>query len=312
MTGCPEISSVRHEFAGNHTAIPIILSGFIMPTEKITSRQNARVKDAAKLRSRRQREKQSRFLIDGAREIHRAMAAKIQFLEVYICPRYCTSQSALSALEQLPDTGIFRANVTPEVWEKLCFGERNEGLVVVAQTPERHLGNLSLPEKPLVAVLEGIEKPGNVGAILRTADGAGIDGIILADPQTDLFNPNTIRASLGTVFAPHICTATLEETLAQLRLWQLPIFAAQPAAEALFYEMDLRQGAVLVLGSESDGLTKAWQGNQITGVQLPMQGIADSLNVSATAAVMFYEAIRQRGVKGATEHGCQWQAGAGR
>jgi len=265
-----------------------------MPTEEITSRQNTRVKDAAKLRTRRQREKQGRFVIDGAREILRALAADIHLVEVFVCPRLCTSENAQSALEQLSTSGAVVADVSPEVWEKLSFGERDEGLVVVAQTPERRIDTLRLPEQPLIAVLAGLEKPGNVGAILRTADGAGVDGVIIADPLTDLFNPNTIRASLGTVFALPICTATAAETLAHLRDWQLSIVTARPDAEQLYSDIDFRQGAAIVLGSEAEGLSAAWQGEQITGARLPMQGIADSLNVSATAAVMFYEAVRQR------------------
>ena len=265
-----------------------------MASEVITSRQNARVKAAVKLRSARQRAKQGRILIDGAREILRALAAGIDVLEVFVCEGLCSSAEARSVLEQLPGSAAVVATVTVEVWEKVRFGEREDGLVAVAQTPVRQIDQLNLPPQALVAVLEGLEKPGNIGAILRTADGAGLDGVIIADPQTDLFNPNTIRASLGTVFAPHICTATVEETQKFLLAHNLPIVAAQPDAKRLYSEIDYRPGAALVLGSEAQGLSAAWQGEQVIGVHLPMQGVADSLNVSATAAVMFYEAVRQR------------------
>jgi len=145
-----------------------------------------------------------------------------------------------------------------------------------------------------VAVLEGLEKPGNVGAILRTADGAGIDAVIITDGKTDLFNPNTIRASLGTVFAKNVCTATVAETIAKLRQWQLPIVAARPDAEQLYTTVDYRKGAAIVLGSEAEGLSADWEQQDICGVHLPMQGSADSLNVSATAAILFYAAQLQR------------------
>ena len=131
--------------------------------ERITSRQNARVKDVAKLRSARQRLKQGRFIIDGEREIARALDARIRFLEVFVCPELYS--------RRLPDTAATVAEVTPAVWAKLNFGQRDDGLVVVAETPERRLDQLRLPRRPLVAVLEGLEKPGNVGAVLRTADG---------------------------------------------------------------------------------------------------------------------------------------------
>ncbi len=265
-----------------------------MTKPEITSRQNVRIKEAAKLRAGRQRAKQGRFLIDGAREIERALDAGIEVLEVFVCEALCASEVARSLVARLAEAHC--ANVTPEVFGKVCFGERNDGVVVVAKTPERTLDQLSLSARPLVAVLEGLEKPGNVGAILRTADGAGVDAVIIAGGGTDLFNPNTIRASLGTVFAKNVCTATVAETLGKLREWQLPIVATRPDAGPLYTEVDYRAGAAIVLGSEADGLSADWEQQDVRGVRLPMQGIADSLNVSATAAILFYEAQRQRAI----------------
>ena len=261
-------------------------------TELITSRQNARIKEAAKLRAARQRTKQGRFLIDGAREIGRALDAGIEVLETFVCEALCTSETARDLSLRLTDANC--AYVTSEVFEKIGFGERNDGVVVVAKTPVRTLEKLLLPARPLVAVLEGLEKPGNVGAILRTADGAGIDAVIVSGGGTDLFNPNTIRASLGTVFAKNVCTATVAETIAKLREWQLPIVATRPDAKQIYSEVDYRTGAAIVLGSEAEGLTADWEQQDVRRVRLPMQGIADSLNVSATAAILFYEAQRQR------------------
>lgn len=260
--------------------------------ERITSRQNSRVKAAAKLRSARQRTKQGRFLIDGAREIGRALDAGIQILEAFVCPALCTADLAQVLLPRLATASC--AEVTTEVFEKIAFGDRHDGMVVVARTPVRTLDQLELPPRSLVAVLAGLEKPGNVGAILRTADGAGIDAVIVADGGTDLFNPNTIRASLGTVFASNVCVATVEQTLTKLREWRLPILATRPDAEPLYTKIDFRPGAAIVLGSEADGLSPQWLQADIHGVRLPMCGIADSLNVSATAAILFYEAERQR------------------
>jgi TrmH family RNA methyltransferase len=265
-----------------------------MPRQEITSRHNPRVKEAAKLRDARQRAKQGRFIIDGVREIGRALDAGIEFLEVFICPTLCGSLDGKQFGNRLDDCGAIVAEVTAEVFEKLAFGERSDGVVVVAATPHRGIDALELPANPLVAVLEGLEKPGNVGAILRSADGAGVDAVIVADPQTDLFNPNTIRASVGTVFGKNVCVASVDETLAKLRAANVVIVATRPGASELYTAVDFRKGTAIVLGSEAHGLSDAWKQAEIAGVRLPMEGIADSLNVSTTAAVLFYEARRQR------------------
>ena len=265
-----------------------------MPRQEITSRQNVRVKEAAKLRDARQRTKQGRIIIDGVREIGRALDVGLDFLEVFICPSLCGSPAAQELVTRLDECGAVVAEVTTEVFEKLSFGERNDGVVVVAATPQRKIGQLELPPKPLVAVLEGLEKPGNVGAILRSADGAGVDAVIVVDPETDLFNPNTIRASVGTVFGKQVCVATVAETLTKLREWNVAIITTRPDAQRLYTAVDFRDGAAIVLGSEASGLTTAWNQADVVGVRLPMRGIADSLNVSTTAAVLFYEARRQR------------------
>jgi TrmH family RNA methyltransferase len=181
------------------------------------------------------------------------------------------------------------------VYAKLAFGDRNDGVIVVAATPVRGFAEFQLPASPIIAVLEGIEKPGNLGAILRSADAAGVDAVIIADGRTDLYNPNTIRASLGTVFRANVCEASTADAIEWLRAQQLPIIAARPDAQKLYTEVDLREGAAIVLGSEADGLSDAWHATGVTAVRLPMHGIADSLNVSTTAAVLFYEALRQRG-----------------
>jgi TrmH family RNA methyltransferase len=265
-----------------------------MPRQHITSRQNARVKEAAKLRSGRQRERQGRFLIDGGREILRALGAGIDVVEAFVCEPLLSDGQAHDAAAQLADSTAIVATVTDEVFEKLCFGERTGGVLAVGRTPLRSLEQLKLPTTPLVAVLEGIEKPGNVGAVLRSADGAGVDAVIVANPRTDLFNPNTIRASLGTVFDPNVCTATTDETLAWLQTHKIPTFAARPDAELLYTDADFRGSTAIVLGSEAAGLSDKWRCAGVTGIKLPMHGIADSLNVSATAAALFYDAQRQR------------------
>jgi RNA methyltransferase, TrmH family len=262
--------------------------------QHITSRQNVRVKEAAKLRLARQRVRQGRFLIDGPRELLRALDAGVEIVETFICPPLGTSNEARQAAERATQAATVAATVTEEVFEKLRFGERTGGVVAVARTPVRSLANVSLPPAPLIAVIEGLEKPGNVGAVLRSADGAGVDAVIVADPHGDLFNPNTIRASLGTVFGAHVCTAPTEEVQTWLAELGVPIVTARPDAALDYAALDYRPGAAIVLGSEAAGLSDRWRGADVTAVRLPMRGIADSLNVSATAAVLFYEAQRQR------------------
>jgi TrmH family RNA methyltransferase len=233
-------------------------------------------------------------LIDGLREIHRAVLGHFDLLEVYFCGEKCakTQMRALASMwgdfESEPD------EVSPEVFEKLAFGDRAEGIVAVARTPELALDTFNPPEDALVAVIEGVEKPGNVGAVLRSADAAGVDAVVVADGGTDLFNPNTIRASLGTIFTLPVCTATTDETLAWLRRYKMAIFTARVDGVVDYTEVDYCRPAAIVLGSEAKGLSAAWSGEDVTAVSLPMRGEADSLNLSAAAAVLFYEALRQR------------------
>ena len=258
----------------------------------ITSRNNSRIKEAAKLRSGRQRASQGKFLIDGAREISRALDAGVEVDAAFCCEALCGSETTSQMLPRIPADVLF--GVTTEVFEKLAFGERRDGLVVVARSFQRSLDQMQLPPNPLVAVLVGLEKPGNVGAILRSADGAGIDAVIVADAGTDLLNPNTIRASLGTVFAPNVFASSSEDCIARLSELKVPLYATRLDAVLPYTEVDYRRGAAIVLGSEAAGLPEVWKSSAIQGVLLPMQGMADSLNVSATAAVMFYEAVRQK------------------
>jgi RNA methyltransferase, TrmH family len=262
----------------------------------ITSRQNERVKDAVGLRTGRERRRQQRFIIDGSREISRALAAGIHGLVAFVCEPLCESDSGQSVLAKLRAAAVELLPVTSEVYAKLCFGDReDDGIVVVAETPARRLSDLQLPSEPLVAVVEGVEKPGNLGAIFRTADAAGIDAVIVADGRSDLFNPNVIRASLGTVFRHGVAEASTIETIDWLRSQQLKTFAARPDASLVYTAADFRGSAAIALGSEAGGLSATWQHADITPIRLPMHGVADSLNVSTTAAVLFYEALRQRG-----------------
>ena len=261
---------------------------------RITSRQNPRIKNVVRLRDRSARNSQKRIVIDGTREISRALAGGIVLEEVFICPDVCNTQTRRELVAQLTSQQVKIWEVTPEVLERIAYGERGEGLVAVGIAPERTLGSLAIPPGGLVGVLEGIEKPGNLGAVLRSADGAGLAALVVADGGTDLYNPNAIRASLGTIFSVPVCSAPSAEVLAWLRAQGLPIFATRVEGARNYTEVDYRRGGAIVLGSEAHGLSSAWSAPDVTAISIPMRGIADSLNVSAAAAVVFYEALRQR------------------
>jgi RNA methyltransferase, TrmH family len=268
--------------------------GHDMTIKTITSPNNQRVKDAVKLRDRRQRGKQQRCFVDGAREILLAIEADVRIVESFVCEPLCNSPESFQALEGLGRLNASMWHVTPEVFEKLAFGQRQEGVLAVAETPRRTIGELIVADGVLIAVVCGLEKPGNVGAVLRSADATGVAAVIVADGGTDLYNPNCIRASLGTVFTLAVCEATTGETIAWLHQRQCKIFATRLDATRGYADVDYRGNAAVVLGSEAVGLSAAWQTADVTPIKLPMLGKADSLNVSATAAVLFYEALRQR------------------
>ncbi|MEX0937995.1 MAG: RNA methyltransferase [Pirellulales bacterium] len=263
---------------------------------QITSRQNPRVKQTMRLRDRRHRQRQGLTLIEGVREVTRALSAGIVLEEVFVCAEHLHGQEAGKLLQELARQGVAPWHVPPPVHERLAFGDRAEGVLAVARTPSPTLEELAplLGDRPLVAVLDGIEKPGNLGAVLRSADAAGISAVIVADGGTDLFNPNAIRASLGTIFTVPICAAPGEAVFAWLREQKLAIAAARPDAEQSYTSFDWRRPAAIVLGSEATGVSGGWAAADVTPLVLPMRGAADSLNVAATAAIIFYEALRQR------------------
>ena len=262
--------------------------------EVLTSLSNPRVKAAVRLRDRRERETTGLTIVDGVRELGRALDAGIEVVEAFVVDAAVRSDEARDVVGRLAGT-VGLTEVSEPVLEKIAFGDRSDGIVAIVRTPPTDLARLDLPTEPLVVVIEGLEKPGNLGAILRTADGAGADAVIAADPRTDLFNPNAIRASLGTIFARPIAAAPSGDVLTWLAERQIRIVAARVDAERPYTETDLRGGVALVLGSEAEGLRDAWNDPRVDPVRIPMQGgIADSLNVSVAAAVLLYEAVRQR------------------
>ncbi len=260
----------------------------------LSSTRNPRVRAAAALRERRARDEAGLTLVDGARELARAVAGGASIVEVYV-DRGRLGTDGTAAVDAARAAGAEVVEVSGIVVDHLAYGDRGDGLVAVARIPDLSLGALSLPSDPLLVVVEGVEKPGNLGAVLRSADGAGADAVIAADPRTDLFNPNAVRASQGTVFAVPVAAGSSAEVRAWLRGAGIRVLAARVGGAVDYGEADLGGPVAIVLGSEATGLSEAWSGDDVAAIGLPMLGVADSLNLSIAAAVLLYEARRQRG-----------------
>ena len=266
----------------------------MMPSQPdVSSRQNPRFKAALALRDARERRDRRRILVDGAREIGRALDAGVPLIEAWVAPDRVRSEAARALLPRLAASGEL-IETTAELLARLAYGERDEGVVAVLEMPATGLDGLRLPASPLLAVVEGVEKPGNLGALLRSADGAGVDAVIVADAISDTWNPNAIRASLGTIFSLPLVSCTAAEALAYLQARGLSILAARVEGQTEYDAADLTRPLALVVGAETSGLSTVWSGAGVTAISIPMLGLADSLNVSASAAVLFYEARRQR------------------
>ena len=250
------------------------------------------------LRRSRGRAKQGRILIDGARELARALDAGVQLLELFVRDPLPERHTDCDVVQQVSSRDVTISRVSSQVFAKIAYGDRDGGLVAVATPPQKKLDELVIAPDSMVAVLEHLEKPGNVGAIVRTADAAGAAAVIVTESGTDLFNPNTIRSSLGTIFTvPTISTSA--ETAAQwLREHGFQLVASRVDAPVVYSELEYGRRTAIVLGSEAEGLSDFWQGDDICAVSLPMRGQGDSLNVASTAAVLFYEVMRQRGLRG--------------
>lgn len=258
------------------------------------SPRNPRLRGAIALRERHERETTGLTLVDGARECRRAIEAGIDVQTGYVCSSLLRPGDGPAAVALLRERQAEIVELSERAFERLAFGDRADGLVLVVRQPATELALLEIDSpSPLLIVTEDVEKPGNLGAILRTADASGCDAVI-AIGGTDLFNPNVIRASTGTVFSTPLACAGADEVLGWLRAQGIVPLAASLDALDLYTTVDLTGPTALVLGSEADGLSAIWRGDDVAGVRLPMRGRADSLNVSVTAAILAFEACRQR------------------
>lgn len=264
----------------------------------LTSAANPRLRAAAGLRDRRARVRTGLLLIDGAREVARALEGGVTMVEAFIAAEAGAETDVAEVAARLVALGVPLVPVASKLLGLVAYGERASGIVAVATAPDTSLAALRVPAAaPLVGVLEDVEKPGNLGAVCRSADGAGLDALIVAGApasSVDPWNPNAVRASLGTVFTLPLAVATTADVMAWLRGQGVRIVVARVDGSVPYTDADLTGPVALVLGSEAHGLSAEWAGGDVEAVRLPMHGRADSLNVAAAAAILFYEARRQR------------------
>lgn len=260
----------------------------------IESPQNPRVKTAVKLRKSKVRAELKQTLVEGCREIRRAFENGWTFTELYFCPELYLAVDEHLLVDQIHTSGIPVFHCSETAFRKMSYRDSPDGLLALSPLVGKTLDELDLPENPLLLIAEDLEKPGNLGTILRTADATGVDAVIACDHKTDLNNPNVIRASIGTLFFMPVAEASTEETVQWLKKRGIQSLAAVPGAQEEYTEVDMQTGTAIVVGAEDIGLTDAWKNSADRKVGIPMLGKNDSLNVSTAAAILLYEAVRQR------------------
>ena len=277
-----------------------------MKTEQVTSAQNPKIRNLLLLQEKsRARREQGLFVVEGRRELQHCLEAGFTVRTVFVCPEVAGERWPVGAGHDANVIPGQVANVIPgltgnlveipeALYRKVAYREGTEGVIAEVEVKERRLEDLELPENPLVVVLEAVEKPGNLGAVLRSADAARADAVIVCDPLTDLWNPNLIRASLGGIFTVPTVAASSEETIAWLKAHGIRILTAQLQDSSWYYDVDMTVGTALVMGTESTGLTDIWRRAADAHIRIPMLGHLDSLNVSVSAAILLFEAVRQR------------------
>ncbi|MBQ9193492.1 MAG: RNA methyltransferase [Bacteroidales bacterium] len=276
-----------------------------MRIETVTSAQNPKIKNLLLLQEKsRARREQGLFVVEGRRELEHCLEAGFTVRTVFVCPDLAAPEGiglpGASTLFLAPGRPIPSGDIPliveiPEaLYRKVAYRESTEGIIAEVECRNIGLEDLDLPEHPLVVVLESVEKPGNLGAVLRSADAARADAVIVCDPLTDLWNPNLVRASLGGIFTVPTVAATSEETIAWLRAHGIRILTAQLQDSSWYYDVDMTVGTALVMGTESTGLTDIWRRAADAHIRIPMLGRLDSLNVSVSAAILLFEAVRQR------------------
>lgn len=270
-----------------------------MRTENITSAQNAKIKELLTLQEKsKERRKKGLFVVEGRREIIHCVEAGYEPHTFFICRDIITEKefdSILGAVEENFCGMMCQIIEIPQhLYDKVAYRGGTEGVIAEMHCKEMTLDSLKLKKNPLVVVLESVEKPGNLGAVLRSADASGVDAVIVCDPLTDMYNPNLIRSSIGAIFTVPVATATSEEAIVWLKNNGIKIYTAQLQDSEWYYDTDMKGGTAIVMGTEATGLTNVWRKAADAHIKIPMLGRLDSLNVSVSAAILMFEAVRQR------------------
>lgn len=262
----------------------------------ITSFQNPLIKQIVLLQEKsRERRKSQLFIIEGQREISLAIKGGYLLKTVLFCSEII-SEEEIYIIKETTNSEAEFIEIASEVYEKLAYRSSTEGVLAIAHSKTLELSNLQLANKnPLILIAEAPEKPGNIGALLRTADAAGVDAVIIANPKTDLYNPNIIRSSVGCLFTNRIATASTSEIISFLKENKINIYCAALQASAPYYSVNFTNSAAIVVGTEATGLSEEWLQNSTQNIIIPMQGEIDSMNVSVAAGILIFEAKRQRG-----------------
>ncbi len=259
----------------------------------ITSDKNPKIRHILRLREKaRERKEEKLFVFEGIRELQLAMKGGVEVKEIYYFPEYLQPE-ILNELKKNSGNAEW-IEISRAVYEKIAVRESTEGIIAVAVMREHALGNLKLSNNPLILVVEQVEKPGNLGALLRTTDAAAVDAVIVCDTKVDFYNPNVIRSSLGCVFTQQTAVCTTEEAITFLKQNNICLFSATPDGAKNYTEVDFRIPCAIAVGSEAEGLSQAWLKNSDEKIVIPMRGEIDSLNVSVSAAVLIFESVRQR------------------
>jgi len=270
------------------------LKSKIMGENKISSLQNTKVKLLVALQQKSsERRKQGVFVVEGIRELQHCLNAGYTINSIFFCPELTDT----GALSSLLSESIASYEVSPEVYEKIAYRGSTEGVIATVQSKQLALKDLHLSKQPLLIVLESVEKPGNLGAILRSADAAGADAVIICDPLTDLYNPNLIRSSIGAIFSVPCIACSSDDCINFLKQNNINILTAQLQDSKLYYDTDMTCGTAIIMGTESTGLTDVWRKAADAHIRIPMLGQLDSLNVSVSAAILLFEAVRQRKIE---------------
>lgn len=260
----------------------------------LSSTQNPRIKQTLSLRERSERDASSQFIIEGYRELLRAFENGQKIEELFFCSSLFLGANENALIGRLQQNGARLFECNEKVFHKLSYRDRPDGLLGVAQQRHLYLDDLQINKNPFLIVAEAIEKPGNLGTILRSSDAVGVDGVLVCDRCTDIFNPNVVRASVGTLFTIPVIEAGSQEALLWLKKNKIQILAATPHAKVEYTDVDMSGPLAIAVGTEQLGLSKLWMDEADLQVRLPMLGVADSLNVAMATTILLYEVLRQR------------------